>query len=99
MWYNDKRIGHIKIEETIRYENMNIFKFKEVECNNQTFTLSIRIFEITDNGNYVVGGYVTSTQKSHLFVYDPIKKTKNHEVIFNKRIDLCVEQNMVTVIC
>jgi hypothetical protein len=84
---NDQKIGHIKIEETISYEKLNIFNFKEVERNNQTFTFHSRQFHLLDNGTYAVGGYVTTTQKSHLIIYDPIKKRKTHEVIFDKRID------------
>ena len=84
---NDQKIGHIKIEETISYEKLNIFNFKEVERNNQTFTFHSRQFHLLDNGTYAVGGYVTTTQKSHLIIYDPIKKRKTHEVIFDNRID------------
>jgi len=84
---NDKKIGLIKIEETMSSEKLNIFKFKEVERNNQTFTLPSRQFHLLDNGTYVVGGYVTSTQKSHLIIYDPIKKRKTREAIFDNRID------------
>jgi len=87
-----QKLGEIKINETIDFEKLNIFKYKEFVFQqsgerNASFSLPSRIFEIMDNGNYVVGGYVTSTQKSHLFIYDPIKKTKNREVIFDKRID------------
>jgi len=80
------KIGHIEIEEAISFAQLNIFKFKEVEFNNQTFTLPSRIFEILESGNYLVGGFVASTQKSHLFIYDPIKKRKTHEVKFENRI-------------
>ena len=43
---NDQKIGHIKIEETISYEKLNIFNFKEVERNNQTFTFHSRQFHL-----------------------------------------------------
>jgi hypothetical protein len=63
-----------------------VFNFKELEIS-KSFTHPSRLFEIQDNGTYLVGGFVTKTQKFHLIIYDPIKKTKSREVIFDKRID------------
>jgi len=84
---NDHKIGRIKIEETISYEQLNIFNFKEVEFYDEIFTFPSRKFHLLDNGTYVIGGFVTSTQKSHLILYDPIKKVINRSLIFCKRID------------
>ncbi len=85
---NANKIGEMELKETILFENLNIFQFKEVESNDQKFTLPSRLFEILDNGSYVVGGYVSKTKNFHLFIYDPIKKLKKNEIILNnKRID------------
>jgi hypothetical protein len=83
---NKLKIGEMIIKETINFEKLYVFNFKELEIS-KSFTYPSRLFEIQDNGTYVVGGFVTSTQKFHLLIYDPIKKLKTHEVIFDKRID------------
>jgi hypothetical protein len=58
---------------------MYLFDFKEHDdC--KSFTHQSRLFEKLDNGSNIIGGFVTSTQKFHLFIYDPIKKLKNHEI-------------------
>jgi len=83
---NKLKIGEMIIKETINFEKLYVFNFKELEIS-KSFTYPSRLFEILDNGTYVVGGFVTKTQKFHLIIYDPIKKTKSREVIFDKRID------------
>ena len=65
---------------------MYVFNFKELEIS-KSFTYPSRLFEIQDNGTYVVGGFVTSTQKFHLIIYDPIKKTIIHELTFYSKVD------------
>jgi hypothetical protein len=77
----------MKIKETIVFEKLNIFKFKEIETSQMTLTLPSRLFEILDNGTFVIGGFVTSTKLFHLFIFDPIKKIKKNELIFSTRID------------
>jgi hypothetical protein len=73
--------------EIINFEKMNIFKFSEVESNSHKFTSKSRLFEILDNGTYVVGGYVLKTKKFHLFMYDPVSKIKKNEKIFETKIE------------
>jgi hypothetical protein len=73
--------------EFINFEKLNIFKFSEVESNSHKFTSKSRLFEILDNGTYVVGGYVLKTRKFHLFIYDPIGKMKKNEKIFETKIE------------
>ncbi len=84
---NGQKIGQMKIKETIVFEKLNIFKFKEIETSQMTLTLPSRLFEILDNGTFVIGGFVTSTKLFHLFIFDPIKKIKKNELIFSTRID------------
>jgi hypothetical protein len=74
--HDKAEIGEMIIKETISLEKLHLFKFKELEIFD-SFTIPSRIFEILENGTYVVGGFVTSTRKSHLFIYDPIMKTKS----------------------
>ena len=82
------------------FDKLNIFKFEEVEFKKITniskksysfyveyLTIPSRLFEILNNGTYVIGGYVTSTQKFHLIIYDPIKKTIIHELTFDSKVD------------
>jgi hypothetical protein len=84
---NGQKIGDMQLKETISFEKLNILKFKEVETKDQVFTLPSRLFEVLDNGMYVIGGFVTHTKQFHLFIYDPIKKVKTREISFNKRVD------------
>ncbi len=58
---------------------------KHDDC--KSFTNKSRLFEILENGKYLIGGFLTGTQKSHLFIYDPIKKLKTHESMFNGRMN------------
>jgi hypothetical protein len=83
---NVQTIGEMKIKETFGFKKMYLFNFNDHE-DSKSFTHPSRLFEMLDNGTYVVGGFVSKTQKFHLFIYDPIMKTKSREVIFNKRID------------
>ncbi len=83
---NEQKIGQIKIVEKIGFEDLKIFKFCS-GISNSTFTYPSRLFEVMDNGTYVAGGYLTSSKKFHLFTYDPIKKTKKQQLIFDQRID------------
>ena len=73
---NIQKIGDMIVRETINFEKFFVFNFKEFDITN-SFTHPSRLFEILDNGTYVVGGFVTKT----------IKITKTNEVIFDKRID------------
>jgi len=83
--HDKAEIGEMIIKETISLEKLHLFKFKELEIFD-SFTIPSRIFEILENGTYVVGGFVTSTRKSHLFIYDPIMKTKSRELIIKNKI-------------
>lgn len=82
---NLQKIGEMVIKETISFEQMYLYDFKEHDdC--KSFTHKSRLFEILENGKYVIGGFAPSTQKFHLFIYDPIKKLKTHELMFNEKI-------------
>jgi len=83
---NIQEIGEIIISEMISFEKLFLFNFKDHE-GSKSFTHPSRLFEAMDNGTYVVGGFVTKTQKFHLFIYDPIKKKINHELILDEKID------------
>jgi hypothetical protein len=53
----------------------------------KSFTHKSRLFEILENGKYLIGGFLTGTQKFHLFIYDPIRKLKTHKLMFHGRIN------------
>ena len=90
---NGQKLGKMQLHENISFERLKIFKFKEIEKKGKVFTGPSKIFEVLDNGMYVVGGYVTQTRKSHLLIYDPVKKVKIKEISFEKRIDLLFSSN------
>jgi len=90
---NGQKIGNMQLKETISFDKLNILKFREVETKEQSFTLSSRIFEILDNGFYIIAGYSKQTKMSHLFTFDPIKKIRINEVTFDNRIELLFSCN------
>jgi hypothetical protein len=55
------------VKETINFEKLFVFNFKEFDITN-SFTHPSRLFEIQDNGTYLVSGFVTKTQKFHLMI-------------------------------
>ena len=65
----------MKIYETISFEQLNAFDFTELD-DFKSFTHSSRLFEILDNGTYVVGGFVKSTKKFHLITLHMIQLRK-----------------------
>jgi hypothetical protein len=83
---NEQKLGEVIIKETISFDQLFRFDFKELEIS-KSFTYQSRLFEILDNGNYVIGGFVTGTQKSHVLIYDPIRKEIIHELTLDNKID------------
>ncbi len=92
---NEQKLGEVIIKETISFDQLFRFDFKELEIS-KSFTYQSRLFEILDNGNYVIGGFVTGTHKSHVLIYDPIRKEIIHELTLDNKIDnLLVSNNKI----
>jgi hypothetical protein len=108
---NAQKIGKMIIKETIGIDKLNIFKFEEVEFKKITniskksysfyveyLTIPSRLFEILNNGTYVIGGFCSNSQEFHLFIYDPITKSRKNKLTFDERIDeLFVSKNKIVL--
>ena len=62
---NVQTIGEMKIKETFGFKKMYLFNFKDHE-DSKSFIHPSKLFEILDNGTYLIGGFVS---KTHLFIH------------------------------